>query len=258
MTRIHLALVLTTGFLISDSIEAQSKELIWPGGGKIAISLSYDDALDSQLDNAIPVLESHNFKASFYVLPNSPSINVRMDEWKAASERGHELGNHSLYHPCSGSLPNREWVSIHHDLDRYSVAQMVEEVTTANTFLKALDGKNERTFTIPCRDVMAGGDSYLSNIKDNFIAIKGQGIESGFSVLWAPTDVSGKQLIDYVKNAPNGVSLINIIFHGIEGDYLSVSLDAHSKLLNFLANNPETYYVDSFINIMKFTNAVEP
>jgi peptidoglycan/xylan/chitin deacetylase (PgdA/CDA1 family) len=242
---------------MSGSTQVLSKELIWPGGGKIAISLSYDDALNSQLDNAIPALDSHNLKASFYILPNAPTMNERMEEWRAASERGHELGNHTIYHPCRASLPNREWVAVHHDLDRYSVAQMVEEITTANTFLKALDGKNERTLTIPCGDTMKGGDNYLSKVEDSFIAIKGQGMENGFSVIYTPVEVTGKELIDYIKNIPAGVSLINVIFHGVGGDYLSVSSEAHATLLNFLVKNNETYYVDSFINIMKFANTIE-
>ncbi|MEW6997389.1 polysaccharide deacetylase family protein [Colwelliaceae bacterium BS250] len=242
---------------MSISAQVESKELTWPGGRQVAISLSYDDALNSQLDHAIPALDVHNIKASFYVLPNSPAMSERMLEWKAAAKRGHELGNHSIYHPCRASLPNREWVPAHHDLDKYSVAQMVEEVTTANTFLKALDGKTERTFTVPCGDTMKGDVNYLSQVKDHFIAIKGQGIEKGYSVIWAPADVTGKELVDYIKNVPKEISLINIIFHGVGGDYLSVSAEAHAKLLSFLVNNNETYYVDSFINIMKFANTAE-
>ncbi|UJH90606.1 hypothetical protein LZ575_17750 [Antarcticibacterium sp. 1MA-6-2] len=29
------------------------KEITWPGGQKIAVSLSYDDGLNSQLDNVV-------------------------------------------------------------------------------------------------------------------------------------------------------------------------------------------------------------
>ena len=37
--------------------EAQAQGFSWPEGRKAAVSLSYDDALDSQLDNAIPALD---------------------------------------------------------------------------------------------------------------------------------------------------------------------------------------------------------
>jgi len=65
----------------------------WPNGARAAVSLAYDDALDSQLDNALPALQRHGFKATFYLtLANAP-VRRRMAEWRAAAQRGHELGN---------------------------------------------------------------------------------------------------------------------------------------------------------------------
>ena len=233
------------------------QQMLWPQGRKIALSLSYDDALNSQLDNALPALDKRKLKASFYVLPNSQVMNTRMQEWKAAAQNGHELGNHSVYHPCRASLPDREWVEPHHDLDKYTVEQMLEELRTANTFLKALDGKTQRTYTIPCGDLLVGGKEYLNQATKFFVAVKGQGVDEGFSVLWAPADVSGEQLIEYIRNVPENVSLINILFHGIGGDFLSVSTQAHSQLLDFLAKNQKTYYVDTYINIMRYAKDQE-
>jgi hypothetical protein len=45
--------------------------------------------------------------------------------------------------------------------------------------------------------------------------------------------------------------MVNILFHGVGGDYLSVESDAHEELLQFLADNSDRYWVDSFINIMR-------
>ena len=242
---------------ISTLSQETDQRVIWPEGRKIAVSLSYDDALNSQLDKALPALDKHKLKASFYVLANSEVMNARMQEWKAAAQNGHELGNHSVYHPCRASLPDREWVPPHHDLDKYTVAQMLEELNTANTFLKALDGKTQRTYTIPCGDLLVGGKEYLNQASELFVAVKGQRVAEGFSVLWDPVDVSGEQLIEYIRNVPESVSLINILFHGIGGDYLSVSTQAHSQLLEFLAKNQETYYVDTYINIMQYAKDQE-
>ena len=251
------AILLFSALILSVSSTAQNQGEVftWPGGIKVAVSLSYDDALNSQLDNVIPELDKHNLKASFYVLPNSPVMNRRMEEWRAAAKNGHELGNHSVYHPCRASLPDRAWVPEHHDLDDYSVAQMVEELTVANTFLNAIDGKTERTYTVPCGDLLVGGEEYLSKVEHLFIAVKAHGVEEGFSLVWGPADVTGKELINYIKNAPAEISLVNIVFHGVGGDYLSVSSEAHSELLSFLAANRNSYYVDSYINLMKYKSA---
>ena len=76
---------------------------------KCAVSLTYDDAINVDLDNAIPALDSVGLKASFYLSGYSGAIN-RIDEWRAIAKNGHELGNHTLYHPCTGG-PGRSFVT---------------------------------------------------------------------------------------------------------------------------------------------------
>lgn len=233
----------------------------WPNGAKAAISLAYDDALDSQLDNVVPALNKYGFKGSFYVKLASPVINNRFDEWRAIAAQGHELGNHSLYHPCRASLPGREWVTEDADLDRYSVNQMVSEVRLANTFLHAIDGKNDRTFTTPCGDLKAGGEDYVNQIKSEFVGIKSMfgdqpqpatELDVKQTRVWAPTGNSGKELIDFAKRAAEMGTLGSYTFHGVGGDHLMVSVQAHNELLAYLAAHKDIYWVDSFINISRY------
>lgn len=248
MTKITVLMALFAGF----SFPAANAQRIptWPDNNKIAISLSYDDALASQLDNAVPALNKYNFKASFYIVPNSANVQSRMAEWQALASEGHELGNHSLFHPCSASKASREWVSEEQNLDNYTAERAIREVLTANVFLQALDGKTQRTFTPPCFDTQAAGNDFIEPLKAHFVAIKGLE-QSERAVLWAPSAVTGQQLIDYVKSASEKAQLINLLFHGIGADHLSVSVAAHAQLLAYLAANKEKYYVDSYINIME-------
>ena len=59
-----------------------------------------------------------------------------------------------------------------------------------------------------------------------------------------------------VKNQQR--KLVNIIFHGVGGDYLTISNDAHKELLDFLDQHRADYWVDSYINIMQqFANPLE-
>ena len=86
-----------------------------------------------------------------------------------------------------------------------------------------------------------------------FVAIKfNEPVEPGFAAGWGPVEVSGQELIDRIRSeAAQGTRLFNVLFHGIGGDYLTVSAEAHEELLAYLAANPDTYWVDSYINIMK-------
>src|SRR5690606_29547698 len=137
-----------------------------------AINLAYDDALNSQLDNAIPALDKYNFKGTFYLTLASETVDKRMNDWRAAANDGHELANHTLFHQCSREGAGREWVAAHQDLNQVSVAQLKDQIMLGNVMLHAIDGQRERTFTTPCGDLKAGGENYLPAIKSEFIAIK--------------------------------------------------------------------------------------
>jgi peptidoglycan/xylan/chitin deacetylase (PgdA/CDA1 family) len=223
-------------------------------GHKLAISLSYDDALSSHLDTVVPALNKYNIKASFYLTLASPVVRAHLPQWRTTAQQGHELGNHTLYHPCRASLPGREWVPDTADLDAYSLRQMVQEVELANSFLHAIDGRSERTFTPPCGDLQVkDASNYLPHIAEKFVAIKGfEAAEFGPSVVWAPVGLSAQEMIARIEQeAKQGTRLVSLIFHGVGGDYLSVCAEAHEQLLAYLAANKDRYSFGTYIDLMR-------
>ena len=80
----------------------KSSDFQWPEGKKMAISLTFDDARLTQVDKGIPILDQYGVKATFYVSP--ASMKQRLDGWKKAAANGHDIGNHSMVHPCSGNF----------------------------------------------------------------------------------------------------------------------------------------------------------
>jgi len=244
-----------------EAVADQNAEFKWPHGANAAVSLAYDDALNSQLDHALPALNRFGFKGSFYLTLSSETVRLRLDEWRAAADLGHELGNHTLFHPCSGSLPDREWVQPWNDLDNMTVDEIRQHILLANSMLYAIDGVSERTFTAPCGDLSAAGENYLASIRSEFVAIKSRfgGIVRDMDKLdpysvgvAVPVDVSGEELIEMVKQTAQQGTMANLTFHGIGGDYLTVSVEAHEQLLLYLAENRDVYWVDTFLNIMKY------
>lgn len=221
----------------------------WPDSDKIAISLSYDDALNSQLDNALPALNKRGLKASFYIVPLSEAFKDRIDEWRKLAQEGHELGNHSLFHACLKSPPGREWVEDANALDDKTVQAMVNEITVANTILTALDGYTEHTFTPPCFDQMVKDGNYVEAVKEQFVGIKS--LESpNFAALIAPSDISSAQIIHFIEKQPPNIKLINVLFHGVGGDHLITTTDEHAKFLDYLVANQDKFWVDTYRNIM--------
>ena len=231
----------------------------WPHGEQAAVSLSYDDAIDSQLDHAVPALDNYGLKASFYLTLSSPVLAKRLPEWRALAAHGHELGNHTLFHQCQRSRPGRDWVTPERDLDHTSAAQMLEQVRVGNAMLQAIDGKTRRTFTLPCGDRLASGVDYLPLLRGEFVAMKaGDGgvlpdmlKQDVYAVgVTAPSEVTGAQLIALVQQAQAHGTMINFTFHGIGGDYLAVSRKAHEELLAYLAAHRKQVWTDTFLHIM--------
>ena len=264
LSRLPAAIAVTALLVASTLACAADARFAWPHGAKAAVSLAYDDAIDSQLDNAIPALDRFGLKGSFYLTLSNPSLKSRLDEWRAAAAHGHELGNHTLFHLCSATAPGHQWVTPELDLDTMSAARMVAQVKLANTMLHAIDGRTERTFTVPCGDVRAQGVDYVELVKHEFVAVKlgNDGFVPDIEKLdpyavgvTAPEGLSGPQLIALVQRAAQSGTMMNFTFHGIGGDYITTSKQAHEELLAYLAAHRDIYWTDTFMNIMKYVKA---
>jgi len=50
-------------------------------------------------------------------------------------------------------------------------------------------------------------------------------------------------------------TMINLTFHGIGGDYITTSTQAHEQLLAYLAAHRDAYWTDTFLSIMIYVKA---
>ncbi len=258
MYRCVVAICCFVWFVLSSSMFAQHDDnFTWPNGAKAAICLTYDDGLPSHINTVAPLLDDYGFTATFYVTLNSPSLYENMEQWKALSKRGHELGNHSVYHPCQKSLPNMDWVKSYYDLDTYSVEQMHSEIQLANSFLKSLDGHDAHSYAYPCSQLLAGGKSYKDSIDVYVSAARGG--EVNFDNLlspntmdiynvpsWAPNELDGDALIEYVQAVSNKKTLGVFTFHGVGAEYLTTSNKAHEALLAYLDKHRDEIWITTF------------
>lgn len=222
-----------------------------------AVVLTYDDAIDVDLDNVVPALDSMKFKGTFYLIGSSPVVNNRMEEWRLAAKHGHELGNHTLYHPCDGSLPGRGFVTPATDLSKYTVARAVSEARINNTLLKAIDGKDKRTFAYPCGDTKIGDTLFYNYLKKDFVAARGviPGMQSINAVnlddvqCYGINGQNADYMIDLVKKAMSTHTLLVFLFHGVGGGHsLNVGLSDHSKLLHFLKQNQKDIWITTMVD----------
>lgn len=147
------------------------KTFEWPDGKRCAVSITFDDARDSQLDIGVPILDAFGVKATFYCPPSG--IERRPDDWRRALSSGHEIGNHSTTHPCSGNF----WFSRDVALEDYTYDQMRADIVSANDRIEALIGKRPTTFAYPCGQTFVGRGvetrSYIPIVAELFDAGRG-------------------------------------------------------------------------------------
>lgn len=117
------------------------------------ISLTFDDALDMHLDTAMPILEHAGLRGTFYVNVGKAEFSKRHRDWAEAAARGHELGNHTVFHP---GVSTKSWVTEGIALESYSLDRMRRELVLANQILTMVDGRSERSFAFPCSNPWLG------------------------------------------------------------------------------------------------------
>jgi peptidoglycan/xylan/chitin deacetylase (PgdA/CDA1 family) len=78
---------------------ARHPAMPWLDGKQAAIVLTYDDALRSHLEVALPQLDATGLKGTFFLSGTLPQEDV--ERWRKAAAAGHGLGNHSVLHPCA-------------------------------------------------------------------------------------------------------------------------------------------------------------
>lgn len=147
----------------------EKSDFQWPEGKKMALSLTFDDARLSQIDNGIPLLDKYNVKATFYVSRNN--MLQRLDGWKQAVRNGHDIGNHSLLHPCT---INYGWPQ-EAALENYDLHRMLAELDSATLVINDLLGIKPYSFAYPCGQTFVGKGV---NIK-SYIPIVASMFESG-------------------------------------------------------------------------------
>ena len=230
-------------------------------GKQAAVSLTYDDAIDIDLDNVAPALDSLGLKGTFYIIGSSPAVSRRINEWRKIAAKGHELGNHTSFHPCDGSLPGRSFVTPDNDLSKYTLTRMTTETKFTNTLLNSIDGKTERTFAFPCGDKKIGNDYYYDAVKTDFIAARGVrgGLQKIDSVdlsdinCYSINGQNAEYMINLVKKAKETHTLVVFLFHGVGGGHnLNVDLNEHSKLLHYLKSQEKEIWVATMVDVAKF------
>jgi len=146
----------------------------WPDGDRAvraAISLTFDDARVSQIDCGVPILDTHGVRATFYVSPSM--VKARLAGWRKAVAAGHEIGNHTMTHPCTGNF----LFARSNALEDYTLERIEQEIIAANDAIREMLGVTPVTFAYPCGNKHVGSgmsaQSYVPVVARHFLVGRG-------------------------------------------------------------------------------------
>jgi peptidoglycan/xylan/chitin deacetylase (PgdA/CDA1 family) len=213
--------------------------------------LTYDDALASQLRYAVPVLDRYDLKATFFLSGRDPSAFAPL------ARSGHELGSHTVTHPCNAELA------------ALGPEEMASELDASIAAVHALGEAGKLTFAYPCgQTLMAGSESYVPIVEQRYRAARGVTAAVAepakvdlFAVpaLFPASSSDGSEVIAFVERAVSSGGWAVIGVHGVSeaGEYLQWAQPAHDKVLAYLAEHASTIYTAPFGTVADVVSACQ-
>ncbi len=248
---------------------------MWPGDRSAAVSLTFDDAMQTQLDNAGPILKKHGLNGTFFAVTGPSSTWLkRPDDWRRLAAEGNEIGSHTVHHPCMLKVIKP------HSQD-YTPEMMLKEMRdSSEAIIERLGTRRGMTFAYPCGDMTFGSEAdlarnqarYLDYVSQYYFAARGYNswapvVAEDINPLTVPVLgwTAGKNfpsLLDQLEPARQGHNWGVFVFHGVGGQWLSVTSQTLDELAGFLARHTEIWTA-TFGNVVRYiqetlTLRVEP
>jgi peptidoglycan/xylan/chitin deacetylase (PgdA/CDA1 family) len=233
----------------------------WPDGCQGAVSLTFDDGMTSHLLAAIPMLSEHGLTGTFYLNPRGDNWQERLEPWREAARAGHEIGNHTMAHPCTRAFRTDGELA---GLEALTLAEMEADVVEAERRLRAgIPEQAERSFCYPCyQDHVGEGEgrqSYVPVIARHFIAARAKGEVANHPASCTlhhlssfPAERSwGPTLVGLAERAADQSRWTILTFHGVNQGHLTVSEVDLRELCEHLRRHRERIWTAPLVTVAR-------
>jgi len=225
----------------------------WPSGFQSAVSLTFDDGVASQLQHAVPLLNKYGLRGTFYINPEK-DYRERFAPWKEVALAGHEIGNHTVGHPCSVNFAfTRQMCRC--ALEEMTLTEIETDILEAGRRIHELFPEQEATsFAYPCYESFVGRgenrQSYVPVVARHCVAGRAMGLRPNdprfcdLSHLWStPCEyLAAPALIGLAEQAAALGHWLILTFHGINDGHLHVAYRDLEELCQFLARQNQRIY----------------
>ena len=233
--------------------DAPVRVAMWKGDAKGAVSLYYDDGLDSGFNNVVPELVRRGLPGTFYICCNwfgGDPANPKLARWSVAKEHPDTifLGDHTWSH---GGVTN--------------AAQFAEEISRNGAMLRELAGlppDEPLSFALPGAvrwdvkpeeqdRILAEHHEVLRHDFGGNVAGPKDGQNPTFRMKTAALAVEA-----FDRAEKNG-GWESLIFHGVGGDWITFDLEEHGRMLDELERRAKDgrLWVGSAIDVHRYAAA---
>ena len=214
---------------------------------KAIVSLTYDDGLSSQITVALPQLDEFGFRGTFFL----NDLSAYPDKWQQAAAAGHELGSHTINHPCTAAF---DWVKRGNASEDFDLQRMADELDKQIRGLAALGQAPPFSFAYPCGTTWIGKEhtSYIPLVEQRFVAargVEGNIVTDSNDLMNVPAyffEGASGLFIERIQAAIQLKGWVVFGFHGVGGDYLAVSAEDHRAVLQWLSAHKDEVAVLPF------------
>ncbi|MFW3147152.1 MAG: polysaccharide deacetylase family protein [Thermoplasmatota archaeon] len=129
----------------------------WSGERSGALSLTFDDGLNSQAVNASPLMTVMDINGTFFITTDNVGIpyGAQWSEWQNAADNGHEIASHTITHP---------------DLTGCTPEELRDEVVLSKRIIEEnISGVSCETFSYPMGSF---NDTVADLVREHYVAAR--------------------------------------------------------------------------------------
>ena len=244
-----LKILFLTGLITSSSISAQKVTYpyeigLWQGFKQAAVSYTFDDDCNGQLQVAVPLFDKYGFKVTLFTVTNC------YPDWKglqAAANNGHEIASHTVNHPSLDSISYARQTMEYRD-SKDTIEYRIKGqkcVTIAYPYCSCGDSTLCSEFYIAARSC----DGFMEpSTPPNFMCISSVGCGQDGQVKTA------QEFNAKIESALPTNSWCVFMMHGIDNDkgYSPLSSNELATHLKYVDANKSKYWVSTFGNVTRY------
>ncbi len=231
----HVLLGLALGTAQAQT-PAEVEVLRWKDGKPAALMLMFDDNLQSQQTNAVPELEKRKFKATFYLNPANRGF-MQSPFWQTDLPKlGHEYACHTMTH----KIPNGE-VADREIKESAGILRRINRPSASSPLMSFARPGGKGAFEV-------SREQEEEILKKHQLVSRDQGV---FIYLGQPLAAMESWLEGNLKKGTDA----RIVFHGVGGDYLPVTMDVFVPFLDAVAARQDKLWIAGHIKVHKYATA---